>query len=206
VVEGHAELICEDRDAASAHENARLIIEQAHRMTEIIRQLLDFARSGRPSGPAADLGEVARGTVRMLEPIAKKRGVSIEVRTHGRACTRVPAAELQQVIANLAINGIQAMEEGGSLAIEVDRAEPSDDHRDAMIRLSVSDEGKGISEEMRGRIFEPFFTTKDVGEGTGLGLAVVHGIVHDRGGTIEVDSDEGRGSRFVILLPEEVAS
>jgi signal transduction histidine kinase len=98
------------------------------------------------------------------------------------------------------------MEEGGSLAIEVDRAELSDDHRDAMIRLSVSDEGKGISEEMRGRIFEPFFTTKDVGEGTGLGLAVVHGIVHDRGGTIEVDSDEGRGSRFVILLPEEVAS
>jgi CheY-like chemotaxis protein len=102
--------------------------------------------------------------------------------------------QIEQVILNLCVNARDAIAESGAITIEV-----ATDGRQAS--LVVADSGHGITPEVRDHIFEPFFTTKDVGKGTGLGLATVYGIVEQHGGSIDVESEPGRGSRFRILLP-----
>jgi CheY-like chemotaxis protein len=102
------------------------------------------------------------------------------------------------VLLNLAVNARDAMPEGGTLIVETVREERAGQ---ALARLDVRDSGKGIPAEILPRIFEPFFTTKDVGKGTGLGLATVFGIVQEHGGTIEVDSQPGRGTAFRVFFP-----
>jgi signal transduction histidine kinase len=117
---------------------------------------------------------------------------------------------LQQALTNLVVNAVQAMPAGGCVSISVERrhARPPSDHggpEGEWLCVAVQDDGVGIPPEHLGRIFEPFFTTKDVGDGTGLGLAVTWGIVHEHGGWIAVESEVGRGSCFRILLPPLVA-
>jgi two-component system, cell cycle sensor histidine kinase and response regulator CckA len=104
--------------------------------------------------------------------------------------------QLEQVVVNLAVNARDAMPRGGTLAIRVER--PSA----VVVRLVVSDTGVGMTEEVRARAFEPFFTTKPVGKGTGLGLALVFAVVRQNGGTVNVDSEPGRGTTFTIDFPE----
>jgi two-component system, NtrC family, sensor kinase len=104
------------------------------------------------------------------------------------------AAQMRQVVVNLAVNAIQAMPDGGRLTASLHR------EGDAVV-LEIADTGVGMDEATRRRIFTPFFTTKEVGEGTGLGLAVAHGIVTAHGGTIDVESAPGQGSRFRVRLP-----
>jgi signal transduction histidine kinase len=125
--------------------------------------------------------------------------------TGGTGQVRMDEAQVQQVIANLLLNAIQAMPKGGRVDIALDqvRASPpggASGQRD-YVRLVIADEGGGIPPESLPRIFEPFFTTKDVGDGTGLGLSVCQGIVEEHGGWIEVDSQVGKGSRFSVYLP-----
>jgi len=102
--------------------------------------------------------------------------------------------QLLQVLVNLTVNATQAMPEGGDLTVTT-RA------RDGNVFLAVEDTGCGMSEEILEQIFVPFFTTKDVGQGMGLGLSVVHGIVSAHGGSISVTSEPGKGSRFDVRLP-----
>ena len=103
-------------------------------------------------------------------------------------------AQLNQVLVNLVVNALQAMPEGGTLTVRTSVGEE-------YVSLVVEDAGCGMSEEILEKIFLPFFTTKDVNEGTGLGLAVVHGIVSSHGGTIKVESEIGLGTRFEIQFP-----
>jgi two-component system NtrC family sensor kinase len=110
---------------------------------------------------------------------------------------RCAPQELQQVFLNLVLNAAQAIPERGTIRIET---EP----HDGAVVVHVVDDGSGIAPEHLDRIFDPFFTTKAVGEGTGLGLAVAHGIVQEHGGWIDVRSEPGRGSCFRIWLPREV--
>jgi len=105
-------------------------------------------------------------------------------------------SQLNQVLVNLVVNALQAMPEGGKLYI---RTSSNEDY----VSLVVEDTGVGMTEETLGKIFTPFFTTKDVGQGTGLGLPVVHGIVSSHGGSIKVESKAGLGTRFEIQLPVE---
>ncbi len=102
--------------------------------------------------------------------------------------------QLQQVLVNLVVNAIQAMPQGGRLAVTT---RTSDDH----VLLVVEDTGTGMSEEVMDKLFTPFFTTKEIGQGTGLGLPVTHGIVTSHGGSIHVESELGHGARFTIKLP-----
>jgi signal transduction histidine kinase len=145
----------------------------------------------------------------LLGSLAQKRGVALEIEVPGApAWARVDPAQMKQALANLVVNGIQAMLHGGRLTLRVERrrAEPPPGHEGAageFHRLDVCDQGIGIAAEDLSRVFEPFFTTKDVGEGTGLGLSVSYGIVREHGGWIAVDSAPGRGSRFSIFLPVE---
>ena len=116
-----------------------------------------------------------------------------------RLAADLPAIEadpiqIRQVLVNLAVNAMQAIAAEGSVTIETWAEEKH-------VLLSVTDTGQGMSPEVRSQIFSPFFTTKDVGEGTGLGLSVVQGIVTSHGGTIDVESRDGAGSRFTVRLP-----
>jgi signal transduction histidine kinase len=114
------------------------------------------------------------------------------------------AHQLQQVFLNLIVNAVDAMPYGGELRVETDSVEPQHEEKPSpWVRIQITDTGRGIAPQDQKRIFEPFFTTKDLGRGTGLGLAVCQRILKAHRGTIEVKSQEGTGSTFVILLPAE---
>lgn len=208
VISGRAQLIAgRDTTPEEARAGAIIIRDQAKRVTAIIRQLLDFARRGATPKTRLDLREVASRCATMLESIATKAGVSLTVVLRE---TPVPSiaetAQLEQALANLVVNAIQATSNGGSVLIEVgdELVTPPPEHGGTAGSygfLRVTDTGSGMGEDTAARVFEPFFTTKDVGVGTGLGLSVAYGIVRDHGGWIDVDTSPGRGSRFSIRLP-----
>jgi two-component system, NtrC family, sensor kinase len=139
--------------------------------------------------------------------MAHKRGVDVVLEhTAPGLQAEVDAGQIQQALANLMVNGIQAMERGGKLTVSLSPARLSPpagigEKTEDYAKLTVQDEGQGIPEDLIPRIFEPFFTTKDVGEGTGLGLSVAYGIARDHGGWIAAESKPGAGSRFELFLP-----
>jgi len=107
--------------------------------------------------------------------------------------------QIEQIVMNLAVNARDAMPSGGTLTIDVAVADPH-------VVLTVTDTGTGMTPEVMGRLFEPFFTTKEVGKGTGLGLATIHGIVASSGGRVDVRSEVGTGSAFIVSFPRAAAS
>jgi two-component system, NtrC family, sensor kinase len=208
VVAGRAQMIASGELAgAEATESARIIHEQSKRMTAIIRQLLDFARRGKPGDSApVDLRACTARIVGLLGALARKAGVELAVAPGEPLEAVVDEGQVQQVLSNLLVNAIQACRPGGRVAVELRRTEvvpPADvgGTRRTMAAVAVRDDGAGMAPDVVSRVFEPFFTTKEVGEGTGLGLSVAYGIVRDHGGWIAVDSAEGKGSVFTVYLP-----
>jgi two-component system, NtrC family, sensor kinase len=217
VISGRAKMIFRGAVPEEAKGNARIIVEQVDRMTRIIRQLLDFARRRSAQKAPADLAQIARQTLSFLEPLARKRRVSLRLADGAvpsadgpspepSIVAEVDGAQIQQVLTNLVMNGIQAMKSGGELTLSIERtrALPPADHggpEGDYLAIHVADQGEGIRDDVLPRIFEPFFTTKDVGEGTGLGLSVTYGIVREHGGWIAVESEVMKGSRFTVYLP-----
>jgi signal transduction histidine kinase len=207
VMSGRAKLIARGMVAGDAvADSARIIAEQAARITTIIRQLLDFSRRRSASLGPADLRPIVTRTVELLATLARKRGITLVVESaEEMLAARVDPGQIQQVLTNLVINGMQAMAEGGRLTVRLERRHaipPADVDGEPgqYAAVTVEDQGAGIVPEHLPRIFEPFFTTKDVGEGTGLGLSVAYGIAREHGGWIEVQSRPGQGSRFTVLL------
>jgi signal transduction histidine kinase len=143
----------------------------------------------------------------MVEPIARKHNVEVSISSEGKAMAIGDAVQLEQVLSNLVVNGIHACDSGGKVeiacgtetALVPNPGDPDTGARRAYLR--VTDDGHGMDEQTKARIFEPFFTTKDVGQGTGLGLSVAHGIVLENGGSIAVSSQAGHGSSFSVFLP-----
>ena len=162
---------------------------------EVIKKLMVFARQMPPRKTQVNLNQVVAEGLYFLEARCARKGIEV-VRQFASDLPEVTAdhSQLIQVLVNLVVNAVQAMPEGGTLTIST-RA------NNASVSLVVEDTGAGMDDEVRKQIFLPFFTTKDVDEGTGLGLAVVHGIVTSHGGSIEVDSRVGHGTRFTIRLP-----
>ncbi|AKV03422.1 sensory box histidine kinase/response regulator [Labilithrix luteola] len=187
-----------------AASNATIIAAQADRVTKIVRQLLDFARRRTPKRSDAELGDLAERAANLLSTLAKKSNVAIVVNRHDPVRAHVDAAQIEQALTNLVINAVHAMPKGGTVSIDVRRtrsAPPaSEAERDCAV-LEISDEGVGIAPEHLVRIFEPFFTTKGVGEGTGLGLSVTHGIAEDHEGWMTAKSTVGKGTTFMLYLP-----
>jgi signal transduction histidine kinase len=162
---------------------------------EVIRKLMLFSRQSPPSKRKINLNDLIEDGLYFLESRCAKAGIVVtrNLSTNLPEITADPA-QINQVLINLVVNAVQAMEEGGTLS--VDTLYESD-----FVYLTVTDTGSGISPEMKKKIFIPFYTTKDIGEGTGLGLAVVHGIVRSHGGSIEIDSQLEEGTKFIIRLP-----
>jgi signal transduction histidine kinase len=213
VVSARAKMIVDGETTSEETQNyAGVIVGAVERMTKIIRQLLQFARRRGPEKNDCDVYELAKESLALLQPLAKKHDVSLALDEASRGTTlRVDAGQLQQVITNLVMNAIQAMPRGGSVRINCRKeltTPPADlgGSERKYLCMSVDDDGEGIAADALPHVFEPFFTTKDIGEGTGLGLAVSYGIVRDHGGWIGVESECGSGSSFRVYLPDEESS
>jgi signal transduction histidine kinase len=209
VISGRAKMVMQG--AVSGDELAKstqVIAEQADRMTAIIRQLLDFARQRGPRLGICDLNAVTQKTIDLLAPLAQRRQVSLAFDpASDPVLAELDPNQIQQVLTNVTMNGIQATPVGGRVRLGIERgaAVPPDGaglaaETGVFVRVTVEDEGSGMPPEVVEHVFEPFFTTKGVGHGTGLGLSVAYGIVREHRGWIEVESAPGRGSRFAIYL------
>jgi PAS domain S-box-containing protein len=169
------------------------------RVTRIVHSLRSLARTDTPRQEEAHLPDLVENSLEIIRGRLRRRGIEV-VQDYGPPQkVRCVATQLGQVVLNLLVNALQAIEsaspaEGGRIRIATRRAE------DEFI-LEVADNGCGIDPQHLPRLFDPFFTTKDVGEGTGLGLSISHNIVSGHGGRIEVDSELGKGSCFRIFLP-----
>ncbi len=215
VVAGRAAMIAsgEVEGPEEAVACARIVCQQTERMTAIVRQLLDFARRRGVEKVETDVAKLAQQTADLLEPLAARRGVDLIAASEpsgARLLARLDPGRIQQALTNLVVNAVHATLAGGSVrvrALRQDVAPETAGERPAgpYAVLEVSDDGEGIPPDRLGVIFDPFFTTKRVGEGSGLGLSVAHGIVEEHGGWIDVRSTPGVGSCFRIWLPLEAA-
>ncbi len=209
VISGRAKLIrSQGMQPEDIDRSARIIGEQAERMTEIMRQLLSFARRGESRKQSIDINSLLHVVQPLLEPIAHKNQVEMTISVAEQPLqVKADPGQLQQVLLNLMLNGIQAMADGGTLTIGSalctcsDVPETVENPERGWVCLTVRDQGSGIDGETLSHIFDPFFTTKDVGQGTGLGLSIAYGIVEEHGGWIGVDSQPGQGSCFTVYLP-----
>jgi signal transduction histidine kinase len=190
--------------------NADIIGGQVERITKIINQVLDFSRKKGPTVTRVRLGAVVAEALEFVGETARRNGIQSEVRV-APTISDVPGDpdQIQQVCLNLLMNALHAMPSGGRLKVSLDVVTKRRDGLDLAApaeyaRLEIVDSGAGIAPGDRENIFEPFFTTKDEGQGTGLGLAVSHGIVKDHDGWIEVESPPvgaTTGTAFRVYLP-----
>jgi len=174
----------------------RTIGAEVERCKAIIGALLEFSRSRRHELTLSDLGPLLARTADLMRAEARTRGVQLELRCGALPCVRCDPGQLRQVLVALMMNALEACVPNGRVLLA---AAPSEDGQ--RLVLWIEDDGVGISEENLGRVFSPFFTTKPVGQGTGLGLAVCHGIVSAHGGEIRLGSNPGHGTRVTIELP-----
>ena len=181
----------------SAKQDVEKIESASLRAREVIKKLLVFARQVPSEKTQVNLNQVLEEGLFFFEARCVKAGIEV-IRLLSPDLPEITGdpAQMNQVLVNLTVNALQAMPEGGTLTV---RTLACEEH----VQLVVEDTGIGMSDEVVDRIFVPFFTTKDIGDGTGLGLPVVHGIVTAHGGTIGVESRLGRGTRFEIRLPVE---
>ncbi|MFO0629600.1 MAG: PAS domain S-box protein [Polyangiales bacterium] len=213
VIIGRTQLAMEHLDPESpARADLLEILEAAQRSAELTHQLLAFARRQTVAPVELDLDEKITGLLKMLRRLIGE-GITLEwVPSAGLRRVRIDPSQVDQVLTNLCINARDAISGVGTVRIETQNVtvqRPDDDGGPAVPRESVcvaiSDTGRGMDESVITHLFEPFFTTKGVGQGTGLGLATVYGIVKQNGGHIEVHSAPGAGSTFRIYLPAVTA-
>ncbi len=172
------------------------IVKASLHAREIVKKLLIFSRQAPTRKVNVDINQIVNEGLYFLESRCAQEGIVVK-RNLQKDLPPVIAdpSQMTQVLVNLTVNAVQAMQAGGTLTIRTLA-------RDSLVTLVIGDTGEGMDEEALKRVFLPFFTTKEVGQGTGLGLAVVHGIVTSHGGSISVESRPGRGSTFEIHLPE----
>jgi signal transduction histidine kinase len=197
------------RDPEAVEKNASIVAEQTARITRIIQRLLDFTRRkvGTTEQAAVNLNELALTTMELLAGQFSNAKVKTRLE-RAEALPRVAGDKdrLQQVIINLLLNAVQAMPDGGKLRVETKVAKRTRPGLESspmqeFVQLAVSDTGVGISPDIKDKIFDPFYTTKEGQGGTGLGLAVVSGIVKEHDGWIDVEDVEGGGTVFRVYLP-----
>jgi signal transduction histidine kinase len=179
----------------SAADDIDKTVTAALHARDIVSKLMLFARQKMPTQGQVKLNEMVENGLLFLGSRCAKAGIRLERRFDpGLPGITADAGQLLQVLVNLVVNALQATPAGGTITIGTGRVGTS-------VVLTVADTGVGMTPDVRNRVFLPFFTTKPIGEGTGLGLSVVHGIVTAHGGHIEVESEPGHGACFRVLLP-----
>jgi signal transduction histidine kinase len=197
------------KDPDAIEKNAEIIAEQTARITRIIQRLLDFTRRKVGFAPPAEVSvnDLAQSTIELLAGQFASGRVKVRLeRTAQPARVAGDPDRLQQVLINLLLNAVQAMPDGGSIVVEtgtVRRTRPGleGSAEQDFVTVAVADTGIGIPADIRDRIFDPFYTTKEGRGGTGLGLAVVSGIVKEHDGWIDVEDARPAGTVFRVYLP-----
>jgi signal transduction histidine kinase len=189
----NAEMLEEELTEGEPRELVRAIVKEVDRLAEITEQYLRFARMPRPKLEREDVNGIVKSLLAFLKEEFAARGITVEADLDPDV-PPTPADEnqLRQALLNLLRNGAEAMKDGGRLTITTRAV-------NGQLRVSIADTGQGIAAEHQKKIFDPFFSTKE--GGTGLGLALTQQIVVDHGGTLEVESDLGRGATFTVSLP-----
>jgi len=192
---GSIQVLKEETPQGDSNRNLmNIIIRESERLNRLVTDFLLFAQPPKHEFSPIILHRLIDETLQMLKNSPTFNGhISISSALSHEATVLGDANQLKQVFWNLLLNAVQEMEGGGELVVLLEREKDS-------VKLSVSDSGRGIDSQDKGKIFEPFFTTKE--SGTGLGLAIVHRIVETHGGRIRVDSEIGRGTTFTVFLPE----
>ncbi len=210
IIDGYSDMLLRTLPSESPDRSYVLEIRQAGaRAAALTRQLLAFSRQQVLEPKILELNEVVADTEKMLRRLI---GEDVHFETALRpdiATVKADPGQIVQVIMNLVVNARDAMPTGGKLRIETADVEIGEDaidahdgaHAGAHVMIAISDTGVGMPPDVAARVFEPFFTTKGLGKGTGLGLAVVDGIVRQSGGFIEVTSEPGVGTTFRVYLP-----
>ena len=208
---GYAELTCSEiPERTRAMDNLHQVLKATCRARDLVKQILAFSRQAEQERKPIRLGPIVNESLKLLRAsIPTTIDIRQSVSCQSDSVLADPT-QINQVLINLCTNAAHAMEKkGGTLEVRLEAVVLHEDavsqYQDLMpgnyVRLTVSDTGHGIEPKLMDRIFDPYFTTKGVGEGTGMGLAVVHGIVKDHGGTISADSKPGKGATFNVLLP-----
>ncbi len=196
---GSVELMMEERNSPSVQRDLEVVRREAGRAGQIVRNLLSFVRRSTPDRRSIDLNDVVRAVVQLREFHLQQNNVALVVEMHQEPLAALAnREEIQQIVLNLVLNSEQAIESTGKGTRIVIRSYTTPSQH----VIEVSDDGPGISAEIRGRIFEPFFTTKEVGQGTGLGLSISHGIAAAHGGSLELcPTPLDKGACFRLTLP-----
>jgi two-component system NtrC family sensor kinase len=183
-----------------AKEKLEIIVKETTRCREIVRGLLNFARQNEPRKEMCDVNRIIEGALTLTKNHLRISGnmISVEKELGDLPGAHLDPDQILEVFVNILINAVDAMPQGGTLRVTTRKleAEPS-------VEIRITDSGHGIAPENLDKIFDPFFTTKEAEKGTGLGLAVCHGIVERHNGTIDVESEVGKGTTFIIKLPLE---
>ena len=203
IISGYCELLMMSDIPAGdkRRESIAAIRDAAERAARLTHQLLAFSRKAVIEPKLIDLNEMVSDSAKLLRRLIGEDIILVVVTAPKPIPIKADPGQLEQVIMNLVVNARDAMPMGGRLTIETGTTRSDEGSGAELARLSVSDTGQGMPETVKEKIFEPFFTTKGVGKGTGLGLAVVHGIVTQSGGQVVIQSDVGVGTTFEILLP-----
>lgn len=213
-IRGYSQFAMDELDPeAQPHKDLRQAMTAVDRAATLTRQLLDFSRRKTFNKTAVDVNDMVEAVIKMIQPaIGERVETRVDLADDVGSVVADPAM-LQQALMNLCINARDAMPTGGKLIIRTDTVTISDTYADmhpdvrpgSYARIILTDTGCGMSADVKQRIFEPFFTTKEIGKGTGLGLAMVYGVVTEHEGAVHVYSELGKGTTFRIYLPLEGA-
>jgi signal transduction histidine kinase/CheY-like chemotaxis protein len=206
VISGGLEMLDRQTDPARRKRLMDGMRQAAERGAGLTRQLLAFSRRQELKPQTVDLGRQIGGMRELLDRSLRGDVHVVIDLPPDLWPVEVDASELELVVLNLAVNARDAMPKGGTITITAEnKAAPAEAGTQGdFVRLVIADDGCGMTPEVRARVFEPFFTTKDIGKGSGLGLAQVHGFAQQSGGKIEIDSEVGKGTTISLLLPRSL--
>jgi signal transduction histidine kinase len=189
------ELLTEDLSSFEK-DSLGIINQHVHRIARIVRNLGDFARLYPRQKMPTSLRDILENTLNLVRYDKNFRKVAIRTEVQDTPLLKIDPDQIQQVFLNLILNARDAMPDGGDLDISIKQS-------DGLVEVRFADTGHGIDAEVRDTVFDPFFSTKGPTKGTGLGLSICYSIIKDHGGTIEIDSEKDKGTRFIIKMPIE---
>jgi len=179
-------------------EKLEIIVKETTRCREIVRGLLNFARQSEPKKELCEVNRIIEAALSLTKNQLKvsEKKISVETELGDLPSVHIDPNQMLEVFVNIIINAVDAMPQGGTIRVHSARLKS-----EPFIEIRFSDTGCGIPKENLEKIFDPFFTTKEAGKGTGLGLAVIYGIVERHNGSIDVESEVGKGTTFIVKLP-----
>ncbi|HPP05951.1 MAG TPA: ATP-binding protein [Syntrophorhabdaceae bacterium] len=195
-IEGFAKRIQNTKDLEAVERYSKIIEKEAGRLSNVLSKLLTFSRMDEPKSESVDVNDIVNDTVLFMEHhLTRFKNIALNIsKTEVLPHVKVDKIHIQQILVNLIMNAAQAMPQGGLIKIATGKEHD-------YVFISITDNGMGIKKEIMDKIFEPFFTTKQKGEGTGLGLSLCKRLIEANNGKIEVESEEGKGSTFKVLIP-----